>query len=76
MELLKPGEQERKVPARFLQLVQDVQSLPQLLLVGSEQTFTLLEPIAKALGVQIEQDSEIPVFQSFLEDFGEMMGNR
>ena len=76
MELLKPGEQERKVPARFLQLVQDVQSLPQLLLVGSEQTFTLLEPIAKALSVQIQQDSEIPVFRSFLEDFEEMMGNR
>lgn len=76
MELLKPGEQERKVPARFLQLVQEVQSLPQLLLVGSEQTFALLEPIAKTLGVQIEQDSEIPVFQAFLEDFGAMLSNR
>ncbi len=76
MELLKPGEQALKVPARFLQVVQEVKSLPQLLLVGSEQTFALLEPIAKALGVQIEQDSEIPVFQAFLEDFSAMLGNR
>jgi len=45
------------------------------LLVGSEQTFTLLEPIARALDVQIEQESEIPIFQSFLEDFGKMLAN-
>jgi Domain of unknown function (DUF6930) len=75
MELLKPGEREQKVPAHFLQLLQNVQCLPQLLLVGSEQTFTLLEPIARALNVQIEQESEIPVFQSFLEDFGERLTN-
>ena len=75
MELLKPGEREQKVPAHFLQLLQNVQCLPQLLLVGSEQTFTLLEPIARALGIQIEQESGIPVFQSFLENFGEMLGN-
>ncbi|MBM4259293.1 MAG: hypothetical protein FJ147_25755 [Deltaproteobacteria bacterium] len=68
MELLKPGEREREVPARFLKIVQQLEMLPQLLIVGSDSAFVLLEPIAEALGIEITQESEIPVFQEFLEE--------
>jgi len=73
MELLKPEEREREVPARFLKLLQQMQCLPQVLLVGSAQTLALLEPVAKALEVSIRLEEEIPALQSFLESFGSIL---
>ncbi|MEW6299272.1 MAG: hypothetical protein AB1671_16280 [Thermodesulfobacteriota bacterium] len=71
LELLKPGTQGREVPNKFMELLQREQRLPQTLLVGSDQTFTLLEPVAARLGFAIQQTEDLPVLRFFLEHFGQ-----
>jgi sensor histidine kinase regulating citrate/malate metabolism len=48
-------------------LLETRQRLPELIVVGSEQTFRLLEPIAEKLGVRMQQEEELPVLQFVLE---------
>jgi hypothetical protein len=67
LEVLKPGTLEREVPNKFMELLRRGQLLPQVLHVGSEQTFTLLKPVATRLGVKIQQAEDLPALRFFLE---------
>lgn len=69
MQLFNPDELEGRVANRFLELIQNVQYLPQSLLVGSQLACDLLEPIAKELKITLEQTGELPHLAHFL---GEM----
>lgn len=67
MELLNPGEIESTVPQTFMDLLENAQSLPQSLQVGSEQTFTFLKPIARKLKFSIQRVEPLPALEAFLQ---------
>jgi hypothetical protein len=75
LELLKPGEIERELPNAFMNLLQKVKCLPQSLLVGSEQTLALLEPIARKLGFPIKRAEQLPALEIFLKSMESFLGS-
>jgi hypothetical protein len=60
MEMFKSEEIESALPQAFMNLVETVQALPQTLQVGSEQTCTLLKPIARKLKISIHRVESLP----------------
>jgi hypothetical protein len=74
MELLNPGEIESTVPRTFMDLLEHALSLPQSLQVGSEQTFVLLEPIARKLKFPIQRVELLPVLEAFLQSMEGFLG--
>lgn len=76
MDLFKPGEVERALCDKFLGLVEKLKYLPELLLVASEETFRLLEPIAGRLGFRIKQTDRLPAIEAFFSSMQEFMQAR
>lgn len=74
MELLKPGEIEKELPNKFMEFLRNAKVLPQSLLVGSEQAFELLEPIAKKLTISIQQEEDHPALEFFLNGMESFCG--
>jgi len=74
MELLKPDAVENEVPDKFMGLLEDMECLPQTLLVGSEKTLALLEPVAEKLEISIQYAEEHPMLTFFLSHLGEFLG--
>lgn len=76
MDLFKPGEVEHALRDKFLDLVKKLKYLPERLLVASEETFRLLEPIAGRLGFRIKQADRLPAIEAFLRSMEEFMQAR
>jgi hypothetical protein len=76
MELLKPGEVEHKLRDKFLDLVEKLKCLPELLLVAGEEAFRLLEPIGGRLGFRIKQVDRLPAIDAFVKSMEEFMQRR
>jgi hypothetical protein len=76
IEVFKPGEVEAKLPGSFLDLVEKLKYLPELLLVMGEDALPLLEPIAERLGFRIRQADRLPTIEVFLNSMEEFMNRR
>lgn len=77
MEMCMPGEVEKDVPAKFLELLMQMENIPQSLLVGSLETSDLLAPIAEQLNFSIHVTEEHPMLDFFLNSLGEyLIGDR
>jgi len=74
MKLFKPDEVSQDLPNALMEMFQDLQCLPESLLVGSEKAFVLLEPIAEKLDIEIPQVVSHPMLESFLNSLGDYMG--
>ncbi len=70
MDLIEPGDLERDVPDRFMELVEKTGNCPLFLLVGSEQAYQLLEPIAIKLKIELQQEDHISSLDLFIDNLG------
>lgn len=76
MDILKPWEVEHALRDKFLDLVEKLKCLPELLLVANEETLQLLEPIAARLGFRIKQADRLPAIEAFVRSMEEFMERR
>lgn len=77
MEMCKPGEEERAVPAKFLDMMEQMENVPQGVQAGSQKAFDLLAPIAEKLQFPIQLAEGHPMLDFFLDSMGEfLMGER
>ncbi len=53
--LAKPTNFVSEFPEQFLKLVENIESLPQEILVKREETFKLLEPLTSKLGIKLRR---------------------
>ena len=74
MEMFKSEEIESALPQAFMNILETVQALPQTLQVGSEQTCTLLEPIARKLKIPLQRVESLPALEYFLQGMGKFLG--
>ncbi|MBI4526746.1 MAG: hypothetical protein HY695_23360 [Deltaproteobacteria bacterium] len=76
MDLFKPGEVEHALSDKFLDLLEKLKCLPELLFIANEEAFQILEPMAGKLGFRIKQADRLPVIEAFLRKMEEFMGRR
>jgi len=74
MEMFKSEEVESALPQAFMNLLETTQALPQTLQVGSEQVYTLLEPITRKLEIPMQRVESLPALKHFLQGMGEFLG--
>jgi hypothetical protein len=73
-DLVKPGELAPALPKALLDVVEKVGMLPDRVLVRQEQALSLLQPLARLLGVRVSRVRRLTALDAALESMTAFMG--
>ncbi|MDI3538537.1 MAG: hypothetical protein PWQ13_560 [Bacillota bacterium] len=73
-DMFKPNDLPKEIQERFLQVVAETKTIPQLVATQNAATRTALQPLAKKLGVTLLKVRALPIIDALREEMARRSG--